>query len=284
MNQQKIAILVDSCTDIPLDLVKKYNLYVVPLKINYRDKEYLDGVDITAEEVYNRLPVEIPKTSLPSGSYIVGILDQIKADGYEKVLAVTISSGLSGTHNVINLIGSEYEGLDIFVLDTKNIGMGSGFNAVQAAEYIEEGMDWDTLIQTVSTNISNSKIFFCVSTLEYLQKGGRIGLVSSILGNVLNLKPIISCNEDGVYYTVAKVRGRKQSIKKAMDIAVEFAHKRKKYNVAISHSNAEEEANQIKEILVPLLPNVNIFTIGQISPALGVHAGPGLIGVGIQLL
>lgn len=284
MNAQKIALLVDSCTDVPADFISRYNMYVVPLKVIYKDKEYTDGVDITAEDIYARLPIEIPTTSLPGAHEITATLNQIKADGYEKVLAITISSGLSGTFNLIRLIAKEYEGLDIFVVDTKNIGIGSGFAAIEAVKHLDSGMGWEELTQTISNHIVNTKVFFCVSTLEYLTKGGRIGLVSSIAGNLLNLKPIISCNEEGVYYTVAKVRGRHQSLQKTIDLASEFAKTGKHYNIALVHGNAQEEADSLKELLLSKLPNCNICIEGQISPALGVHTGPGLIGIGIQLI
>lgn len=126
MNKEKIAILVDSCVDVPPKLVEKHNMYVIPLKVIYKDRVYSDGVDITAQEVYERLDIEIPTTSLPSGGEINAMFDRIKADGYEKVLAIHISSGLSGTYNSIRLLASQYEGLEIYVLDTKNIGIGSG--------------------------------------------------------------------------------------------------------------------------------------------------------------
>lgn len=282
MNKEKIAILVDSGVDIPAKLVKEYNLYVAPLKIVYKANDYSDGVDITAEEVYSRLDTEIPTTSLPSGSQIQEIFQQIKSDGYEKVLAVTISSGLSGTYNAIRMLAEQQDILDIFVLDTKNIAISSGFNAIQAAEYIKEGMDWNTLTKTVSENIANSKIFICLSTLEYLQKGGRIGLVASILGSTLSLKPIISCNEGGIYYTAAKIIGRRRSLNKALELAIDFIGDAEKYNLGVVHGAAEKDANRIKEILISRLPNSSIFAEGQISPALGVHTGPGTIGIVVQ--
>lgn len=284
MNDQKIAILIDSGSDVPPNLVEKYNLYVLPLKIVYKDGEYLDGVNISAKEVYAKLKTEIPTTSLPSGSDINDLFDKIKSDGYEKVLAVCISSGLSGTYNNVRLMGDEYKELDVFTLDTKNIAIASGFSAIQAAEYIKDGMDWNTLTKTISRDIKNSKVFFYVDTLEYLQKGGRIGLVASVLGSALNLKPIISCNEDGIYYTVSKILGKKRSIKKAIDLAMDFAKTGEKYNVAIVHGDGEEEANKIKKSMLPSLPHCNIFVEGQISPALGVHTGPGTVGIAIQLI
>ncbi len=284
MNDQKIALLVDSGSDIPKDLLKKYNIYVVALKIIYSYGEYSDGLDIDAEEVYSSLKKEIPKTSLPSGEEIQKVFNKIKLDGYEKVLVSTISSGLSGTHNAIRIISEQQKDLEVFVLDTKNIAIASGFNAIQAAEYIKEGMAWDELKKRVSSNINNSKVFFSVSTLEYLQKGGRIGLVTSILGSTLKLKPIISCNEDGIYYTVAKVLGKKRSFNKVLDLAVEFIGDAKKYNLGVVHGAAKEDADNLKESLKDMLPNFKIFAEGQISPALGVHTGPGTIGIVVQKL
>lgn len=285
MNQQKIAVLVDSGCDVPAQWREKYGMYCLPLKILYSGgKEYLDGVEITAKEVYDRLPQEIPKTSLPSPGQVTDCLDAIREAGYERVLAVTLSSGLSGTNNLIRLIAQEYEGLDIHVVDTKNIAIGSGFTAILAGQLLEEGMDWETLKKTIDASITKSKVFFCLSTLEYLQKGGRIGLVASLVGNALGLKPIISCNEDGIYYVMAKVLGHKQAVRKVMELAEKFAGSSKRYNVAIIHADAKEEADKIREEMLPKLPGCVNLIEGDLGPALGVHVGPGLLGVGIQLL
>ena len=284
MNNNKIAIVVDSCVDVPPSLVEQYNMYVIPLRIIYKDKEYIDGVDITAEEVYSRLSTEIPSTSLPSGNDVNTFFEKIKADGYEKAIIFCLSSGLSGTYNAVRMQAAEFDALEIQVIDTRNIAIAAGLNAIAAAEHLKSGMDWDTLVKTSRDNIGDSKIFFCVATLEYLQKGGRIGLVSSILGTGLNLKPIISCNDDGIYYTVGKVIGRRRSISKVIDLALDYAKDLDKYNVSIVHGGAADEAEEIKAKIMPLLPNCNILTEGQISPVLGVHTGPGTLGIAIQKL
>ena len=282
--KQKTALLVDSGIDVPPSIIKEYGIYSLPLKIIYKDREYSDGVDIQAEEVYSNLSVEIPKTSLPGAAEAISILDRIKSDGYENVLVVTLSSGLSGTYNMISLVAKDYEGLDVQVVDTKNIGIAGGMVAIRAAEYISEGMDFETLVKTVNEDVPDSKIFFCISTLEYLQKGGRIGLVSSMLGTALNLKPIISCNEEGIYYNVAKISGRKRSLDKMIDIATEYASKGKLYNLAVVHGGAAEDAEKVKEKLLSKLSKYKNVFEGQISPALGVHTGPGLVGIGVQIL
>lgn len=282
--KNKIAILVDSGTDVPQEIIDLYNIYVIPLKIIYKDREYTDKVDITPEEIYKRLPEEIPGTSLPDGESITKIFDQIKNDGYDKVLAITISSGLSGTNNVVRLVAQEQEGIQTHVLDTKNIGIGAGFTAIQAAKWIEEGMEWETLIDELVALAERTKVFFNVATLEYLQKGGRIGLVASILGNALKLNPIISCNEEGIYYTVGKARGRKKSLDKTMSYVKETVGDAKVFNLAVAHGAAEEEAIEMKARFEREFPNAQEIYFGQISPALVVHTGPGLLGIGVQIL
>lgn len=282
MNKQKIAILADSGTDVPPNYRKKYNIYWLPLLINYSDGQYLDGVDIQPHEMYDRLPTEIPKTSLPDRGMVTDLLDRIKADGYEKVLAVTISSGLSGTYNMVRLTAEEYEGLEISVLDTRNISIGSGLIAIRAAQMVnDEGMEWNELLVRIKHEVPKAKVFFCLDTLKYLQKGGRIGLVSAMLGMSLSLKPIISCNPDGVYYTAAKAIGRARSIQKVLDLAKDFALQSAHSELAVMNGYAEEEGIVTRKRAEAFIVNGTVTVTGQIGAALGVHTGPGLIGIGV---
>ncbi|WP_265456981.1 DegV family protein [Enterococcus sp. HY326] len=284
MNKHKAAILVDSGTDVPTEISQQGHFFTIPLKIIYQDGEYTDKVDISAEEIYQRLPIEIPKTSLPDGETIQAIFDEIKAQGYEKVLAITISSGLSGTYNAVRLLGEQYEGLEITMIDTKNIGIGAGFLAILADQWLREDYSWSALLEKIDQQIKKDKVFFNVATLEYLQKGGRIGLVASILGNALKLAPIISCNENGVYHTVAKTRGRKKSLEKTVELVKKFIGNHQRFNLAVAHGDALADAEMMQEQLQQVFPTANKIYFGQISPALVVHTGPGLLGVGVQLL
>ncbi len=283
MNKQKIAIMVDSGTDVPPNYRKKYNIYWLPLMINYSDCQCRDGIDITPREMYEKLPTEIPKTSLPSGEAVNEVLDQIKADGYEKVFAVTISSGLSGTYNIVKLICSERDDLETFVLDSKNISIGAGMLAIRAAQLVnDENISWESLLLKMPREIVKSKVFFCVDTLKYLQKGGRIGKVTAIVGTSLNLKPIISCNAEGIYYTVAKAMGRERSFQKIIELAAEFASKAEKAELAVMNGNAASEALKVRKKAEGVIVNGVVTVAGQIGAALGVHTGPGLIGIGVM--
>jgi DegV family protein with EDD domain len=284
MPDEKIALLTDSCSDVPKEYRDKYHMYVLPLTIIYKDAEYRDGIDIQPEDVFARFATEIPSTSLPSPATVAEMFAQIKADGYDKVIAVDISSGLSGTYGLVSGSGPCPEGLEAFYVDTRNIGIGSGFSAIRAGELIEKGLPFAEVCRQVQEAALHTKLFFCVSTLEYLVKGGRIGLVAGMLGTLLDLKPVISCNEDGIYYTVARARGRKKSLELALEKAVEAAAGAAEYNITVMHGAAKEEADALLAALKERLPKARIVIEGQITPALVVHTGPGLIGVGVQCL
>ena len=284
MAAEKIAILVDSCTDVPKEYRDRYHMYVAPLTIIYKDAEYRDGIDIQPEEVFARFSEEVPSTSLPNPSAVTEIFKRIKADGHDKVIAVLISSGLSGTYEMVRGFGPSPEGLEARYIDTKNIGIGSGFTAIRAGELIAQGLSFDEVCCQVEEASRNTRLFFCVSTLEYLVKGGRIGRVSGMVGTVLDLKPVISCDPDGIYYTVAKARGRKKSLKLALEKAVEFAAGAEEYNITVMHGDARIEAEALIAQLQAQLPDYGYAIEGQITPALVVHTGPGLIGIGVQRL
>lgn len=280
----KIALLTDSCSDVPKDYVEKYGMFVVPLTIHYSYGHFRDGVDITAQEVYDRFEQEVPKTSLPSGETIAQTLQSICDKGYDQVVIVTISSGLSGTHNMLAVMAKEFPQLDCRIIDTKNIGIASGLTAIRAGRLIEEGLTLDEIETTLLKAVENTRIYFCVATLEYLKKGGRIGLVSATMGSLLGILPVISCNEEGVYYTAKKARGRKAVLDSAISLTYDFLSQSEKYIIAVVHGGAEQEAEQVGEKVKALLPNYTDYITGQISPALVVHTGPGLIGLCIQRL
>jgi len=284
MAAEKIALLTDSCTDVPQEYRDRYHMYVVPLTIIYKDAEYRDGIDIQPEEVFARFSEEVPSTSLPSPSVVADTLKQIKADGYDKVIAVHISSGLSGTFEMVSSFGPTPEGLEAHYVDTKNIGIGAGFSAIRAGELIAQGVPFAEVCAGVEEAARNTKLFFCVSTLEYLVKGGRIGRVAGMVGTILDLKPVISCGEDGIYYTVGKARGRKKSLSLALDTAAEFAKGAEEYNITVMHGAAQDEADALLAAMRERLPDSRITIVGQITPALVVHTGPGLIGIGVQRL
>lgn len=278
MIEEKVAILTDSGSDVPAEIAKELGIFVLPLQVNYKARSYRDGVDIDAETVYEGLETEVPTTSLPLGSDLTDLLEKIRGEGYTRILGVLLSSGLSGTFNMVRLQALDSP-IPMDVLDTKNIGIGSGMSAIKAAQLAKAGVAYDEIVNLTKHSIENTKIFFVLSTLEYLKRGGRIGKVSAMIGSAFDIKPIITCNEEGIYTTVAKARGRKQSLRKVVELALEYAKEASSVTLSIAHGNALQDALDIKTEMVSQLKKVSNVFVGPVSPALGVHTGPGLIGI-----
>ena len=278
MNKYKIAVLTDSGCDVPQNFREKYNIFMLPLRVMYPEKDYDDGVNIDPMMVYRRFPDEYPSTSTPSLAEVQDMFDRIRAEGYEKIIAVTISSGLSGTFNTIRLAAEQQDEMEIYVFDTKNISVASGIWAIWAAVKLENGWTFEEVIAGLKNKIYDSKVMFYMDTLKYLKKGGRIGKVTSVVGEVLNLKPIISCNEEGIYYTVGLIRGAKQGKKKLLNEMLKFCEGHHVWLI-IGHGDAPKEADKMKAMVQEQLPQAKILFTEQITASMAVHTGPGLVGL-----
>lgn len=277
---QKIAIITDSSCDLTINEIKEYNINILPLKIIYKDREYNDIFDITPDQVYESLHVEVPTTSLCSPDYINSVLDKLEAEGYTHIIGIFISSALSGTFNAARLVIEERTSIKSYLFDSKIIGYPLGAIVLKADELVKEGKSFEEIVAALPSIREATTGYYTLNTLEYLRRGGRIGKVSGTVGDLLHLKPIISVDEHGAYCTIAKARGRKQSLKKLTSIILEHLDE-SKCDIAVLHGMAEEEANQILASIKDH-PNLLNSQIREIGAAMGVHAGPGMVGVSIQ--
>ncbi|SHH64692.1 DegV family protein [Clostridium grantii] len=274
---EKIALVADSASDLTKEQIEKYNVTVLPLKIIYKNNEYLDGIDITPEEVYERLEEEIPSTSLPSPQDIENVFTKLENEGYTHVIAIPLSSNLSGTYNTVKLIADNHPKLTSTIFDSKSLTLGTGSLVLACGEMLQQGKSYKEIVEQLPLMRDNVTVYYVVDTLKYLIKGGRIGKVSGTIGSLLNLKPIISIDKDGVYYTYAKIRGKKQATSKLISIAEESL-KKGKAKIWIMHGGCLDEGKAILEKFKNM-PNITSLEFGCISPALGVHTGKGLIGL-----
>jgi len=278
---EKIAVLVDSCCDLPEEYLEKPGIYELPMQIAYHDKTYLDRVDISAKEVYDNLPVEIPKTSLPSGESIQKALDEIAEAGYTHIISISVSSSLSGTFNFLKVFLDDDKRFTSEGFDTKQVAVASGLIAVGAKNDVDNGKSFAEVAAHVKEMIANAIVYFCIPTLTYLRAGGRISAVASTVGGMLKLAPIITCKPDGSYTIAAKARGMKKGKKLLLGYAQDFLEPDDKYLLAVGHG-ADEPGGQS---MFDLLHENNIKGqqefLGQVGPALGVHTGPGLIGIAV---
>lgn len=285
-NPEKIALLTDSTADLTPAMREGKPIYVVPLKIRCDDGEFSDGVDIFAQDVYDRLHRgELPRTSLPEGGVLSDTLDQIRADGYEKVIAVMLSGGLSGTCNLVRVQAEQRDDLDIAVFDSRSGSLGIGIIVLQLWEEIQAGADWDKLIhERVPHLVDNTFPFFSVDTLEYLRRGGRIGRITALAGTMLSIKPIITFSEDGQLQSIAKVRGRKQVQDKIVELLRGKFRAGKRYNLGVANGGAPAEMAELSEKIRARFPNFVHCWEGAMDATLSVYIGDGVIGGGIQFI
>lgn len=279
MNSAKTAIMVDSGCDISQEFIEQYDIKVLRLKVLYGDRMYSDGLDIDPLEVYRRFPQEIPTTSTPNMYEVSELVNEIKSEGYEKIIGITISSGLSGTYNAVAMAFEE-EDIETFAFDTKNISIGTGLLAMWAAKKLSEGWTFEAVKHGLNDKINDSKVFFYMDTLDYLRKGGRISPAVAIVGKALNLKPIISCNEKGTYYTVSKIRGQHKGLEKLMDSLKDYIGDKKAY-LAIMNGDGTRYLDVIRARIKEMFPQCEVVVDKQITATMAIHTGPGLIGVGV---
>lgn len=278
---EKIAIITDSASDVSLELLKEYNISLLPFRVFYQDKEYADRIELTPEMMYERLKDEIPKTSLPSTELIIETLDNLADEGYTHAIFITISQAFSGTYNAIRLICEDYDRLKTFVFDSRSLTMAEGALVVESAELTRQGKSFEEICDLLPKIRDNIELFFTIDTLEYLQKGGRIGRVASAVGQFLNLKPIITIPDDGKFSVASKVRGSKQAISRLENICREYLEK-DKYKVWVLDGDAKEKAYELVE-KIKEMPNVVECTYaGTIGASLGINTGPGLVGFALE--
>ncbi|MFL0194752.1 DegV family protein [Clostridium sp. WILCCON 0269] len=276
---EKIALLTDSACDIDEETINKYNINVLSFRIIYEDREYIDKIEITPEKIYDNMKIEIPKSSLPSMEDMEKVYGRLEEENYTHVIAVVISSGLSGTYNALKIVSEKHKKLITYIYDSKSTSIGEGIILKECGKLIEKGENFHQIVNNIPKIKNKMHFFFVFGTLEYARKGGRIGKISGTIGEILDIKPIVYFDDNyGVCCTYDKVRGRKRSLNKMLEIGKGFLNKNS-CDVYIVHGNAREDADRIHN-MVSELPNVgDIHMIGQISPIVGVYSGPGTVGI-----
>lgn len=291
---QIIAVLADSCCDVPEYLARELGICTVSMHINYADATYRDRVDIQPEEVYARFEREIPRTSTPAPADVAAAFEAMAAEGVTHVVAVSISSNLSATCDLMRSVATGHRELAVEVVDTGNIGLGAGLVAIEAARLARRGVAFDEVVRAARAAARGTHAFFCPDTLDYLFKGGRMSRAAYSVGSALDIRPVLTCDAAGKFTAAAKAHGRKASLKKALSlvkkevcaagIAGESDACAQRVRLAVVHGGAPQEARGLLERLRAEFPAAPEPLCEQISPALVVHTGPGLVGVGVQVL
>lgn len=277
---KKIALVTDSTADLTAAMKTEYNAYVMPLKIIFGEQEYFDG-ELTSEEFYLRLASsrELPRSSQPAPEDFIKLYRELLSK-YDEIISIHLSTALSGTVNAARLAAESLQA-KIHVVDSKNISLGIGLMVAEAAQGIKEGLESIHILERVQMARQNIETMFTLNTLEYLQKGGRIGKVQGMVGALLNIKPVVRVNDEGVYVPAGKARSQDKALEQIVKSLTELAGQRKAKTLAIAHGAAHEAANRLKEALENAF-GIPATIITQVGAVIGVHTGPGTVGAAVQ--
>lgn len=277
---KRIALVTDGTADLTDDIMKDCDIHVVPLKVRFGNQEY-SGRELSSEEFYRRLAEEdeLPKTSQPTpvefGSLYAKLLEE-----YHEVISVHVSSALSGTFNAAHLAKEKFKD-KIHIVDSKTLSLGMGLMLIEAAKNIKEGRDVAWILDNLVKARKNIETLFTLNTMEYLQKGGRIGRVQGFMGSLLNIKPIIRVGDDGVYHTYGKAHSQKKALDSVAHAFRDLAKGRKPIGLVIVHGAAQQAGLYLKETLEKAF-QLQTIAYTQVGPVIGVHTGPGTVGAAVQ--
>jgi DegV family protein with EDD domain len=275
----KIVLVTDSTCSIPKDLVEKYEITVAPQILIWGEESLQDGVDITPNEFYNRLAKAsvIPSTSQVTVSKFLEIYQRL-LDQDHQILTILISSKLSGTVNsAIQAKSMLPADAPIEIVDSNSVAMAMGFHLLTVARAIKQGATLPECVALAQKALGQTGIFFAVDTLEFLHRNGRIGGASRWFGTALNIKPILELR-DGRVEAVERVRTRRKSLSRIVELVVEQIGSRKPVRLASLHANAPDDAQIVlKEATAKLNPIETYFS--EVSPVIGANAGPGVVGL-----
>ncbi|MFZ5595969.1 MAG: DegV family protein [Bacillota bacterium] len=272
----KISIVTDSTADLPDDIVRRYGITVVPLKVFFGQEVFLDGVEITPDEFFRRqVAGEYSSTSQPSPAEFVEFYKPL-VEAEDDIISMHISSHMSGTVQSATLAQKMMDYPFIEVVDSGMVSIALGIHVLNAARAVEEGKSAREIMAAFREMRQKTEVYFMVDSLEYLQRGGRIGKAQAFLGTLLNVKPILTI-KSGEIYPFEKVRGRSRAIGRLITILKEkFGDK--KVQCWLTHGNFPEGLEELKAGVTENLNYTEIIT-GRLGPVVGTHSGPGLVGI-----
>lgn len=284
----KIAYIVDSTASLSDELAGRSDVFQVHLSVTFRDGSIFKDTTDESElkSFYQRLATEkeIPKSSQPQVGEYYEVVEEIISKGYDTIIALHIGKGISGTYQSAEMVLNEYkeEGkIEYSLIDSNGTSFIIEHLLLQTIEQIEKGVSIEETVSKIEKLVEDTQIYLVVDDLNYLVKGGRLGAGSAFIGSLFKIKPIVYFADDGNVKPFDKVRTNSRVIKLWEKLIEEAMDKfNGKIKIAIAHGNIAEEAHQIKKRFENMYPGISC-RVGYLTPALGVHGGPGSKGLGI---
>jgi len=272
-----VRIVTDSTCDLPADTIARYGIRVVPLYINVGEHGFLDGVEMTRQEFYEKLPTfpEHPTTAAPGPEKFSAAYESLAGEGATEVLSIHISISLSAVVDVARVAGKETRSVPVTVFDSRQLSMGTGFLVEKAAILAEQGFSITEIITSLEEQIRHSHVFAALDTLEFLKRSGRMNGILAGLGSFLQIKPILTMFDGKP--GAERVRTRERAIRRLLELLQEAGDIQ---HVALIHTHAPEQEVELRERAAHLLPDGEILT-AEITPVIGAHIGPGAVGFAV---
>ena len=280
-----IALVTDSTCDLPKAIMDKYQIEVVPLTVHFEEDTYYDKVDLESKEFYAMMEsaAELPTTSQPSAGLFLDRYQKL-AESFDQVISIHLSSALSGTCESARLAAAQAEDIDVEIIDSKSTSSGLGFMVLLAAKMIKKGKKLDEIKEKLLQERENLTIYFTVSELDYLEKGGRIGKAQAFLGSIFNFNPILELSAaEGEITPKEKIRGYKKTNQKLVELALKAASGNDSVNFAYIYGENSDNYQQLKELFESELESQNDFSYqlleNRIGTVLSSHTGPLVYGI-----
>lgn len=277
-------IFTDSCCDLPIEFIREKNIKFARLTCSYEDKQYFDdfGQSLTHKKFFQDLRNGVtPLSSQPSVEEFYGKFKAF-ADEDKDIIYICVSTGLSGTENSAtiakNMILEEYPKIRISIVNVLTASLGQGLMVIKALEMKEAGKTHDEIVQYIENIKQKLNTYMTVDDLRHLKRGGRLSSAAAMIGIVLHIKPILTINNEGKVMPVFKVKGRKSSINKLVEIIAERIEAPEEQTIAICHGDCIEEALKLKEGILKAV-KVKDVMINYTGPAVGTHGGPGNLAI-----
>jgi len=274
----KIAIITDSTAYLEKSLIKQHNIHIVPLNVIIGDQSYEEETELTAERFYPlvRNSRELPKTSQPSIGYMTDKLNEL-AKEYQAVIAIHLSSGISGTFQTMQSAGKIAKEIDVYPYDSEVSAMAQGFYVLEAAKMAEEGATPDEIFARLDEMKQSLRAYFVVDDLQHLQRGGRLSGAQALIGGMLQVKPILHFVDKKIV-PFEKIRTQKKALKRISELFDEDAKKGKKIRGVVIHANVPELAEEFRDELQSQYLNVDL-DISYFGAVIGTHLGEGSLGL-----
>jgi DegV family protein with EDD domain len=278
----RTAIVTDSGVNMPEGVKEEYGIHVVPLKVIFDGQTYMDGVDITPGQFYEKLRAapELPTTSQPSAGDFVEVYSEL-SDEIDGIVSIHLSELLSGTVKSALAAQQQVNSVPIEVIDTRSASLGVGFVVIAAARAAQQGKSVAEVVSAAREVVPKLNVMFVVDTLKYLHMGGRIGGASAMLGTALKIKPLLHLYE-GQVNPLERVRSKCRATERMLEImAQRLAEERdgEVLRAAVVHADRLDEAEEVKEQVQSRFEPAELY-LAELTPAIGTHVGPGTLGVG----